>query len=65
MAVAEGQFVGRLVRKIFESHGMYGGAFLAYDPFRCLYNIVYTDGDSEEMTHAEVLERNSKRNKYI
>ena len=56
MAVAEGQFVGRHVRKIFEGHGMFEGVVLAYNFKERLYNIGYTDGDSEEMTHAEVLD---------
>ena len=56
MVVAEGQFVGMLVRKIFEGHGMYEGAVLAYDPLRRLYNIGLIDGDLKEMAHTDVLE---------
>ena len=56
MAVVEGQFVGRHVRNIFEGHGMFEGVVLAYNFKQFLYNIGYTYGDSEEMTHAEVLD---------
>ena len=56
MATAEGQFVGRHVRKIFEGHGIFEGVILAYNFKERLYNIGYTDGDSEEMTHVEVLD---------
>ena len=56
MAVAEGQFVGRHVRKVFKGHGMFEGVVLAYDHKERLYNIGYANGDSAEMTHAEVLD---------
>ena len=56
MAVVEGQFVGRHDRKVFKGHGMFEGIVLAYDHKEHPYNIGYTDKDSEDMTHAEVLD---------
>ena len=54
MVVAAGEFVGRHVRKIFEGQGMFEVVVLAYDHVECLYDIGYTDENSEEVMHVEV-----------
>ncbi len=51
--------IGTKVNKIFNNdHGVhrpFAGIVENYDDTRELYMIVYEDGDSEEMTHEEVL----------
>ena len=56
MEVRPGEFVSRHLRKACKGHGMYDGIVLAYNPRRCLYDIGYTDLDSEETIHDMVLQ---------
>ena len=65
MAVAKGQSVSRHVWKVFKGHGMFEGVLFAYDHKEHLYNIGYTDEDSEEITHAEVQDTILKQEEHI
>lgn len=48
------EFVGRTVRKEFEGLGVFSGIVRSYDPSSGFFEVVYDDGDSEELDWAEV-----------
>lgn len=48
------EFVGRTVRKEFKGFGCFTGTVKSYSPSSGLFEVVYEDGDSEELNFAEV-----------
>ncbi|XP_057955453.1 DDT domain-containing protein PTM isoform X2 [Malania oleifera] len=48
------EFVGRTVKKEFQGFGVFAGTIKSFDPSSGLFEIVYEDGDSEDMDLAEI-----------
>ncbi|KAL6966592.1 hypothetical protein U1Q18_032374 [Sarracenia purpurea var. burkii] len=48
------EFVGRIVRKEFKGFGVFTGVVNSYDPSTGFFEIVYEDGDSEELELPEI-----------
>ncbi|XP_002513535.2 DDT domain-containing protein PTM [Ricinus communis] len=48
------EFVGKIVKKDFRGHGVFSGVVQSYDASSGLFEIVYGDGDSEELDFSEV-----------
>ena len=46
--------VGGRVSKEFPPHGVFQGTVVSYDTAMCYYCVQYEDGDSEELTLAEL-----------
>ena len=51
---ASDTLIGRNVRKNFPGHGMFRGEILSFDAPEQLYLVKYEDGDTEELSPAEV-----------
>ncbi|KDP22133.1 hypothetical protein JCGZ_25964 [Jatropha curcas] len=49
------EFIGRIVDKEFKGYGVYSGVVQSYDPSSGFFEIVYEDGDSEELDFSEVV----------
>uniref|UniRef100_A0A5B6ZI79 DDT domain-containing protein PTM n=1 Tax=Davidia involucrata TaxID=16924 RepID=A0A5B6ZI79_DAVIN len=48
------EFLGRTVRKEFKGFGVFSGIVKSYDPSTGFYEIVYEDGDCEELELSEI-----------
>ncbi|KAF2287418.1 hypothetical protein GH714_039857 [Hevea brasiliensis] len=48
------EFLGKIVQKDFKGHGVFSGVVQSYDASSGLFEVVYEDGDSEELDFSEV-----------
>ena len=50
------KFIGTTFSKVFEGCGTFNGTVESYCKVTKLYHVTYPDGDSESLTHVELME---------